>query len=203
MSTSQTAKSGPDEPSDVDGIAALRVTAQAVHLVLSVPGDWDTARAETVAETERLCDGAEQFAQSESFAKRFAGRTGVLRLRTLHPPPEIVRQVLTERGVEIEVQGEASQGDKCCELCKREQLGDQAVSMTDEGWACPCCFRAWLAHQDASRRPRAGNLLGKLSNKLIFPLLLIVVSLFVIGVLYELRRLNQANNIIRQHMPTE
>ena len=203
MAASQTESGTPDSPSDVKDIFALRVTAQAVHLVLSVSGDWESARADTVAETERLCDEAERFALSEAFAKRFPGRTGVLRLKTQHPPPEIVRQVLTERGVEMEVTSESSTGDKTCELCQRSKLSDQAVSMTDEGWACPCCFRAWLARQDAGRRPRAGTLLGKLSNRLIFPLLLIVVSLFVIGVLYELKRLNQASNVIRQHMPTE
>jgi hypothetical protein len=29
------------------------------------------------------------------------------------------------------------------------------------------------------------------------------VALFILGVLHELRRLNQASNIIRQHMPTQ
>ena len=74
--------------------------------------------------------------------------------------------------------------------------------MTDEGWACPCCFRAWLARQDAGASSSRWDAAGKLSNRLIFPLLLIVVSLFVIGVLYELKRLNQTSNVIRQHMPT-
>lgn len=194
---------GRDIPSDIDGISALRVTPQAVHLVLASSGDWEAARAETVAEVERLCDLAEAFAQSGEFARRFPNRSGVLRLVVQHAPPEIVRQVLTERGVEIEVAAESKTGDKSCELCQRQGLSDQIVSMTDEGWACPSCFRAWLARQDASRRPRAASLLGKFSNRLIFPLLLVIVALFVMGVLHELKRLNQASNIIRQHMPTQ
>ncbi len=196
-------EAGGDVPSDIEGISALRVTAQAVHLVLSSSGDWESARADTVSEVEGLCDRAEAFAQSEAFARRFPNRSGVLRLVLAFAPPEIVRQVLTERGVEIEVASESKSGDKACDLCQRQNLSDQVVSMTDEGWACPSCFRAWLARQDASRRPRASTLLGKFSNRLIFPLLLVVVALFVMGVLYELKRLNQASNVIRQHMPTQ
>ena len=98
---------------------------------------------------------------------------------------------------------EAQSGDKTCALCQREKLTDNVVSMTDEGWACPSCFRAWLLHQEQAGKPRSKSRLSMLSSRLIFPLLLVVVALFVWGVLHELKRLNQAGNVIRQHLPTQ
>ena len=110
---------------------SVRVTAQAVHLVVSVDGDWDLARAETVAEAEQRCEAAQEFSESELFRNRYPGRVGVVRLVVKHAPPEIVREVLTERGVEIELVGESESGDKTCALCKREQLAENvAVSYT-------------------------------------------------------------------------
>ena len=190
-------------PSKVPGIAAVLVTQRAVHLVVAVAGDWEAARAETVAEAEQRCEAAQDFADSEAFRVRYSGRVGVVRLQTQHPPPEIVLQVLTERGVEIEVTSEPPQGDKTCALCQRSHLTEQLVAMTDEGWACPSCFRAWLLLQEDRKKPRGEKLLARLSSRLIYPLLGVVVALFVLGVLYELRRLNQAHHIIRQHLPTE
>ena len=72
--------------------------------------------------------------------------------------------------------------------------------MTEEGWACPSCFRAWRIRQEpqlakpARRWPR-------LPNKLVMPLALLIALLFVIWAIYELGRLNGMNSIIRQHMP--
>jgi len=189
-------------PSEVSAIDSMLRTRHAVHLVVSVNGDWDAARAETVAQAESRCESAQAFADGELFRARYPGRVGVVRLRTQHAPPDIVSQVLTERGVEIEVIDSSAQGDSRCSFCGRDKLQEQLVSMTDEGWACPSCFRAWLLRQQ-SERPRDKSVLSKLSSRLIFPLLLVVVALFVIGVLHELRRLNQASNIIRQHMPTQ
>ena len=190
-------------PAEVPAIVSVRVTAQAVHLVVSVDGDWDLARSETVAEAEQRCESAQEFAESERFRNRYPGRVGVVRLVVKHAPPEIVREVLTERGVEIELLGESASGDKTCALCKREKLAENVVSMTDEGWACPSCFRAWLLHQEQAGKPRSKSRLSMLSSRLIFPLLLVVVALFVWGVLHELKRLNQAGNVIRQHLPTQ
>ena len=113
-----------------------------------------------------------------------------------------LRRPRSERGVEIEVTSASQQGDGRCSYCHRDKLSDQQVSMTDEGWACPSCFRAWLLRQQ-SDKPRERSIVSKLSSRLIFPLLLVVVALFILGVLHELRRLNQASNIIRQHMPTQ
>lgn len=197
------AKATGDLPAEVPGIVSVLLAPHAVHLVVAVDGDWEHSRIETVAEAEQRCEAAQAFADSEIFRTRYAGRIGVVRLLTKYPPPEIVHQVLTERGIEIEVASESGRGDLTCALCKRRQLVEQQISMTDEGWACPSCFRAWLAHQESARRPRGQSLLSKLSSKLIFPLLLVVIALFVMGVLYELRRLNQVNNVIRQHLPTE
>lgn len=189
-------------PPDVPAIVSMLRTWHAVHLVVSVDGDWDGARAETVALAESHCDAAQAFADGDLFRTRFPGRVGVVRLLTTHAPPDIVSQVLTERGIEIEVRSAASQGDARCAFCGRDKLLEQQVSMTDEGWACPSCFRAWLLRQQ-SDKPREKSVLSKLSSRLIVPLLLVVVALFVFGVLHQLRRLNQANNVIRQHMPTQ
>lgn len=189
-------------PPEASAIVSMLRTKHAVHLVVSVDGDWDGARAETVAEAERYCDAAQAFADGDVFRTRYPGRVGVVRLLTKYAPPDIVSQVLTERGVEIEVTSASQQGDGRCSYCHRDKLSDQQVSMTDEGWACPSCFRAWLLRQQ-SDKPRERSIVSKLSSRLIFPLLLVVVALFILGVLHELRRLNQASNIIRQHMPTQ
>lgn len=189
-----------DVPSDVPGITAFRVTKQAVHLVLTVAGDWEENRASTVAETERLCDLAEEFANGAAFSGRFPDRIGVLRLLAKHTPPDIVRQVLAERGVEIEADG----GRDVCALCDRKNICEPDISMTDEGWACPSCFRAWRKRQETTPRSRgADKLVQKLSNKLVIPLVLAVASLFALFVLHQLRRLNQANSNIRMHIPSE
>ena len=71
--------------------------------------------------------------------------------------------------------------------------------MTDGGWACPSCLRAWTVEQqpELMRPPRQLSI----PRKLLLPLAILVAALFCIGTYLELRRLNRASNIIRMHMP--
>ena len=50
------------------------------------------------------------------FRTRYPGQVGVVRLLTKYAPPDIVSQVLTERGVEIEATSASQQGDGRCSI---------------------------------------------------------------------------------------
>lgn len=68
--------------------------------------------------------------------------------------------------------------------------------MTDSGWACPSCLRAWTVKQQPElvRPPRQASI----PRKLWLPLAILVAALFCIGTYLELRRLSQSR---QQHHP--
>jgi len=192
-----------DEPSDISGIASFLVTHHAVHLVVQVAGDWEAARDETVLETERLCIIADTFANSPAFATRFPNRVGVIRLMVQHAPPDVVKQVLFERGVDIELEGETRTGTIACAFCQRTAFSDQQVSMTDQGWACPSCFRAWVKKTESARIKPKRPLWKRLLGVLFYVSMMVFFGIFAYSVLHEFLTMHKASNNIRQHLPRE
>lgn len=192
-------RSGPPDATE------LVETDSAVHVVLRVDADWEREREAAVAELERKLAALRAYIASPAFRERFGARTGVLRLRTPTQPPSIVGHLLGDAGVEVEAEDRprAEPGARCA-LCGRDGLWEDQISMTEGGWACPSCFRAWTLQQDA-RQPRVGSLPGERrlpgwAWTLGLALLLAVAGY---GVYWTLDRLNGASQIIRSHMPQE
>jgi hypothetical protein len=191
-------------------IDAVVTTEIAVHLILRLHRDWEHDREATSAELERRTQAATRFAASPQFKARYGDRVGVLRVQTTSPAPSIVAHLLGEQGIELEqpepspatdAADAAAEPGSACSFCDRRQLRSDQVTMTDRGWACAACHRAWslksqLAVLDKPRRLR-------IPPRLIVPLLVCFGVLFALGCFYELRRLNSMNRMIRQHIPRE
>jgi hypothetical protein len=179
-------------------------TESAVHVVFRVDRDWDGEREAAVAETERKMAGLRAFIASAPFHGRFGTRTGVLRMRTGRQPPSIVAHLMADAGVEIEAEDRprADPGERCA-FCGRSGLWEDQVSMTERGWACPSCFRAWSVQQDA-RLPRVGHLPGerRLPGWAWTMGLLLLLTLCVYGAYWTLDRMNGMNHVIRSHLPS-
>lgn len=189
-------------------IRAVVATDMAVHLILRVDLDWEARREEAVAELERKTQAATAFAASPGFKARYGSRIGVLRVQCQHAPPSIVAHLLAEQGIELEdLRPAAPAGDTAaqdapsCSFCGRERLPADKALMTDSGWACPACHRAWTL----KNQPQLGQTPRRLRipPRLIFPMLLLFAVVFAVFAYYELTRLNGMNQTIRQHMPRE
>lgn len=190
----------PEQPE----ISEILVCDLAVHLILHIEGDWDGARQASTDELNRKTQVATAFARSPAFAAKFGARIGVLRVQTRHQAPSIVASLLHEQGIELEPTANAlpttdSEPPQTCCFCARGPLSAEQAQMTDSGWACPSCLRAWTVKQqpELMRPPRQLSI----PRKLWLPLAILVAALFCIGTYLELRRLNRASNIIRMHMP--
>jgi hypothetical protein len=184
---------------EVDGLVTSDL---AVHLLLRINGDWDAGRADTTAELERKTQAAVAFAASSAFRDRFGARIGVVRVQSAAEAPSIVAHLLTEQGIELEVLGgEAPADGPTCSFCGRERLRTEQAAMTDSGWACPSCFRAWNVKTQPQLLEKPRRL--RIPPRLFWPLLGLLIALFLLGTYYELQRLNKMNLIIRQHLPTE
>jgi hypothetical protein len=176
-------------------------TNHAVHLIVHTSGDWEKSREATTAELEKKTRAATAFAASPAFRERFGPRIGVVRVKTPTDAPSIVHTLLAEQGIELEVTGGAPEGGETCVFCGRTHLLESQAAMTDDGCACPSCFRAWNVklQPELVKKPRR----LRLPPWLLWPLIALVAGLFFFGAYYELRRLNQMNTIIRLHMPSE
>ncbi|MFO0577329.1 MAG: hypothetical protein U1A78_25260 [Polyangia bacterium] len=198
---------------EVPAIESIVTTDHAIHLVVGVGGDWDGGREAAVAELEDKVGAAERFAVSPAFRARFGDRIGIPRAVLAREPPSVVRAVMDERGVELEVKGAAPAGDRRCELCGRTGFAAEQLLLSDHGWACPSCARAWALHKEGGRvyKPQPGlrdseahaGKLRTLRSRLILPLLLALVAFFVVGALIQLNKLTRINNMIRLHLPRE
>ena len=185
-------------------VAEFIETESAVHVVFRVDRDWAGEREAAVAETERKLGALRAFIASPAFRGRFGARTGVPRLRTPRQPPSVVVQLMTEAGVEVEAEDrpKAYPGERCV-LCGRGGLWEDQVSMTERGWGCPSCFRAWSLQQDA-RLPRVGRLPGerRIPGWAWTLGLLVLLALCVYGAYWTLDRMNGMNQVIRSHLPS-
>lgn len=196
-------------------VHAIVTTDLAVHLILRVELDWEAQREDAVAELEKKTRAATAFASSPAFKSRYGARIGVMRVQTTHPPPSIVAHLLSEQGIELEppdltaqaaqVAAAASAPDAAdrpsCSFCPRAGLAADRAMMTDHGWACPACFRAWTLKNE----PQLGQAPRRLRipPRFIVPLLVALAVVFAVFAYYELTRLNGMNQVIRQHMPRE
>lgn len=200
--------------SEVPSIEEVVATDHAVHLVIRVTSDWEAGREAAVAELEDKVGAAERYAASPAFRARFGERIGVVRARLAHEPPSVVRPVMEERGIELEVLGTSPGGDRGCELCGRRGFGAEQLLLSDHGWACPSCARAWTLRKEGGGRsykatpglPDSEAHAGKLRtlrSRLILPLLIALVAVFVVGALIQLNKLTRINNMIRLHLPRE
>lgn len=186
--------------SECPEIADVVTTDHAVHLIVRVSGNWERTRDETVAEVERKTRAATAYAAAPEFAARFGKRIGVVRVQTPTPAPSIVLHLLTEQGIELEdISAERPESGPTCSFCGRERLSGEQAAITDSGWACPSCLRAWnvKAQPELLKKPRQ----FRVPPRLLWPLVIFITALFVAGAYYELGRLNQMNRIIRQHVP--
>jgi hypothetical protein len=178
----------------------LRVAPGCVHLILHVRGDWEAGRGERVAEAERRTAAATRWAQSASFRSHFERRIGVLRMQTDGPVPSIVASVFAESGIEVEDLSLAPASDgPTCVSCGRSQLREEQAAMSDDGWNCPACLRAWNVRAQPSLGKPARRFF--IPARVLYPLLLILGLLFIYAVGNELRYLSNMNRIIRAHMP--
>lgn len=191
-------------------IHAVVATDLAVHLILRIDLDWERQREEAVAELERKTAAATAFAASPGFKARYGARIGVLRVQCQHAPPSIVEHLLTDQGIELEhlrpapanpPVGEPAAEAQSCSFCGRERLPPEKALMTDSGWACPACHRAWTL----KTQPQLGHKPRRLRvpPRLIVPVLLVLAVVFAVFAYYELVRLNGMNQTIRQHLPRE
>ncbi len=180
----------------------LRVAAGCVHLILHVRGDWEAGRSERVAEAERRTQAAQTWARSASYRARYGRRIAVLRMQTDGAVPSIVASVFAESGIEIEDLSlpPAPDGPSCVS-CGRTQLREDQAAMSDDGWCCPACLRAWnvRAQPSLAKPPRRLHI----PARVLWPLLLLLGVVFVYLVGNELRYLSHMNRIIRAHMPTQ
>lgn len=183
-------------------IAEVVTTDHAVHLIVAVRGDWAAEREATSAELERLIGAATAFAASPAFRERFGSRIAVIRAQSKSEPPSVVSHLMAEQGIELEDQSAPRpEGGERCHFCGREHLTEEQVSLTDEGSACPSCFRAWNVKNQPQLLEKPRRL--RIPPRLVWPLVALFSLLFFAGLFYEFRRLNSMNSIIRQHMPTE
>lgn len=186
-------------------IHALVTTDHAVHLILKVDPAWSSAREAAVAEVERKTQAATAFAASPAFKARYGSRIGVLRVQSAEPAPSIVAHLLTEQGVELEHLGAdppaADAETQTCSFCGRAPLTTDQAEMTDSGWACPSCFRAWTIKNQPQLLVKPRRL--RVPPRLVLPLILLAAALFAFFLYSELRRLNSMNSVIRQHLPRE
>ena len=189
-------------------------TPFAVHLILRVDARWSTQREAAVAEVEKKTQAATAFAASPEFKTRFGARIGVLRVQSSEPAPSIVAHLLTEQDVEIEELGgelggklgtdgpsDAAAERLTCSFCHRANLTSTQAAMTDSGWACPSCFRAWTIKSQPQLLKKPRNL--RIPPRLVVPLIVLAAALFALFLYSELRRLNSMNSVIRQHLPRE
>lgn len=183
-------------------IHAVVPTEHAVHLLVQVGGDWEAEREQTSAELERLTSAAAAFASSPAFRERFGSRIGVVRVQSKSAAPSVVSHLMAEQGIELEdFSAERPEGGERCHFCGREHLTVEEASLTDQGTACPSCFRAWTLQNQPQllKKPRR----FRIPPRLVLPLIALLSLLFFAGLFYEFRRLNNMNSIIRQHLPTE
>jgi hypothetical protein len=186
--------------SECPDIDEVKTTDHAAHLIVRLKGDWTTAREATTAEVEHRTRAAADYARSPAFATRYSPRIGVVRVQSAEPAPSIVSHLLSEQGIELEVLSAERPADgPSCSFCGRERLNPEQASITDSGWACPSCLRAWnvKAQPELLKKPRQ----LRIPPQLLWPIIIFVTLLFGIGVYYELGRLNKMNRIIRQHVP--
>lgn len=196
-----------DDPQELPELEETVQTEQAVHLIFRVTRDWDTQREQAVAEVERKIAALTEYAGSPAFAARHGARLGVLRLRTPRQPPSIVTTVLGERGVEVDApdaEGQRAGPGQTCASCGRQGLSEAQASMTDAGWACPSCFRAWTRLREKSGpQPLRVPSLSFISTRVRIALFLVFIALCVLGAGYELMRLGQVDRAIRGTVPQE
>lgn len=186
--------------SECQDIDALVSTEHAVHMILKVSGDWDSDRDATVAELERRIKAATAYAESPAWKTRFATRIGVVRVQSPTPAPSIVAHLLNEQGIELEDLSIKGPDDgPTCGYCGREKLPHEQAAMTDSGWACPSCLRAWnvKAQPELAKKPRQ----LRIPPRFIWPIVIAVMVLFAVGLFYELGHLNKMNRVIRMHVP--
>jgi hypothetical protein len=188
-------------------IHAIVTTDHAVHLILQVVHPWASEREAAVAEVERKAKAATAFAASPEFKARYGARIGVLRVQSPEPAPSIVAHLLTEQGIELEPTGPKppagpDDADRpACSFCDRTELTTEQAAMTDSGWACPSCFRAWTIKNQPQILQKPRRL--RIPSRLVIPLIVLAAALFALFLYSELRRLNSMNNVIRQHLPRE
>jgi hypothetical protein len=182
----------------------LVTTELAVHLILHIDHDWEKEREAAVAEVEHKTQAATAFAASPAFKARYGDRIGVLRVQSPTVAPSIVAHLLTEQGIELEHLGapwpENTESPRCS-FCARDHLSVEQSAMTDSGWACPACFRAWTIKNQPQLLHKERRL--RIPPRLVLPLILLVAVLFAIWAAYELRRLSAMNTNIRMHLPRE
>ncbi len=184
------AKDPPEDPQTVE-------TATAVHLLFCVAHDWESDRDAAVAELERKLAYLEQYAGSPGFRQRHGQRIGVVRMQAPRPLPSVVTQLMNERGIEVEVENaEHPEPGLRCAACGRRRLREDQVSMTENGWACPSCFRAWNLLQGVGRPPRR-RLLSRFSPWMRLALLAGLAILCLLALCHEVPRFLQMNDAIR------
>ncbi len=183
-------------------VDALVLTDHAVHLILRVSGNWESDRDRTVADLEQRIAEVCSFATSAVFRQRFGARIGVIRVQPQFVAPSIVVHLLTEQGIELEQPDAAhpEDGPSCVE-CPRQHLNAEQAAMTDHGWACPACFRAWnvRSHPQMLQKPRR----WRIPQRLLWPLVIFVMAFYAFVTFYKLQGLSNMNRVIRQHIPTE
>src|SRR5262245_13805216 len=104
----------PPEPA-----SALLVSPVAVHLVFRVGSDWEAEREQAAAELENKVQRLEDYAKSRAFKDRFGRRVGVLRLQSAAALPSVVSHLLSERGVEMQLIGVATEPSPSpCHFCQ-------------------------------------------------------------------------------------
>ena len=201
MSAPASASSPP--LAELPEVAAFVETDDAVHLVVRIEHDWDTSREAAVAEFERKCDAAEAYAGSAAFRARFGSRIGVVRAQSPRPAPSIVTHLLEQRGVEFEdLSAPAAEPGERCASCGRTGLRPEQAQMTDRGWACPACARAfWVRSQPRLAKPP--RRLPRLPLGVYMVLIAVTAILFVLFFYRQLQLLNHTSGIIRQHMPRQ
>lgn len=179
-----------------------RVHSTCVHLLIRLPGDWAADRAMLVPVLETRTAAATAFARSPAFRAAYGDRIGVVRVQTDGPVPSVVASILSEQGIEVEDRSAPGSPDgPTCSVCGRPQLTPEQANMTDTGWHCPTCFRAWnVRAQPQLARPTRRI---RIPPRVLWPLLVLLGLAFLFAVANELRYLSHMNQIIRQHMPRE
>lgn len=209
MSTAAPVPPVPEVPAIEDTLA----TPSAVHLVVRVDRDWDEDREAAVADLEDKIAAADRYADSLAFRSQYGERLGIARVRVKTEPPSVVRAVMEERGIELEVIGAPARGICECELCHRGGFADEQRRLTDGGWACPTCASAWARSKEGRRafKPALGirdadahaGKLRTLQSRLVFPLLAAILFIFAVGAAIQLKKLTRINNMIKLHLPQE
>lgn len=190
------------ERAEVPDLQELVQTPTAVHLIFRVDRDWQGEREQAVAEAEDKVARLGAYLASPAFRQRHGKRTGVLRMRTPAQPPSIVIQVLQERGVEVEAEDRprAEPGQRC-DLCGREGLWEDQVTMTGQGWGCPSCARAWARQQEPPPRP-PGRLQRLMTGRTLSVALVLLLLLCLFGLYWTLDGMQHMNQVIRAHLPS-